>query len=135
MRLLLHPIFILAAAAYALLRLLQWIRVDVPELVVAYLADLACMPVLLGLTVVALRLLRKDSALRLTPAMILVAWLATSVLFEVVLPQRGSIYTGDVWDVVMYGVGSLLFVVMQQQSTSESLQAPVKRSIFPKQAS
>lgn len=59
----------------------------------------------------------------LSPAMILVAFVAFSLVFELILPKKSAMYVADVWDVVSYALGGLIFYFLQKKipARSESL--------------
>lgn len=98
------------------------IRIDrsssrlLPDFVSGFLPDFLCLPLMLWVILLLIRLIKKDKELMLTPAMIIVAVVAFSVLFEWVLPQRNSIYTSDVWDVVAYSFGGIAYYFIQKRS-------------------
>lgn len=100
---------------YVVHLVLKFGRVPVPTFFSHYFADLLCMPLLLSGAVLFMRWLRADAGLYLNGAMILVASLYVSLVFEYVLPLFFQRYTADVWDVVMYGVGGGLFGVFQKR--------------------
>ena len=100
---------------YVVHLILKFGRVPVPAFFSHYFADLLCMPLLLSSAVSFMRWLRADAGLYLNWAMILVATLYVSLVFECVLPLFFQRYTADVWDVVMYGVGGGLFGVFQKR--------------------
>ena len=70
---------------------------------------------LLSGAVLFMRWVRSDAGLYLSRAMILVATLYVSLVFECVLPLFFQRYTADLWDVVMYGVGGGLFYFFQKR--------------------
>lgn len=102
-------------ALYVVHLVLKFGRVSVPPFFSHYFADLLCMPLLLSSTVLFMRWLKGDAGLYLSGAMILVASLYVSLVFECLLPLLFERYTADVWDVVMYGVGGGLFFVFQKR--------------------
>ena len=72
-----------------------------------YLDDLLCMPILLG----ALLGEQYDLVGRqaLNWVQIVITFLIVAIVFEFFLPGVSVKYTADVWDVVCYGIGSLVF--------------------------
>lgn len=110
-----YPLLFLLLALYVVHLVLKFGRVPVPPFFSHYFADLLCMPLLLSSAGLFMRWLRAEEGLYLSWAMILVATLYVSLVFEYVLPLLFERYTADVWDVVMYGVGGGLFYVFQKR--------------------
>lgn len=110
-----YPLLSLLLALYVVHLVLKFGRVPVPMFFSHYFADLLCMPLLLSVAGLVMRWVRADAGLCLSGAMILVASLYVSLVFECVLPLFFQRYTADVWDVVMYGVGGGLFWVFQER--------------------
>ncbi len=106
-------------ALYLVHLVLKFGQVPVPPFFSHYFADLLCMPLLLSSAVLVMRWVRADAGLYLSGAMILVATLYVSLVFECVLPLFFQRYTADIWDVVMYGVGGGLFGVFQKDLLSK----------------
>ncbi len=109
-----YPLLSSLLVLYAVHLVLKFGRVPVPMFFSHYFADLLCMPLLLSVAVLVMRWVRADAGLHLSGAMILVATLYVSLVFECVLPLFFQRYTADVWDVLMYGVGGGLFYVFQK---------------------
>lgn len=110
-----YPFLCFLLVLYVVHLVLKFGRVLVPAFFSHYFADLLCMPLLLSGAVLFMRWVRADAGLYLSGAMILVATLYVSLVFEYVLPLFFQRYTADVWDVVMYGVGGGLFHVFQKR--------------------
>ncbi len=109
-----YPLLRFLLALYVVHLVLKFGQVPVPLFFSHYFADLLCMPLLLSSAVLFMRWLKADAGLYLSGAMILVATLYVSLVFEYVLPLFFQRYTADVWDVGMYGVGGGLFFVFQK---------------------
>lgn len=109
-----YPLLSLLWALYVVHLVLKFGQVPVPTFFSHYFADLLCMPLLLSGAALFMRLVRADEDLYLSRAMILVATLYVSLVFECVLPLFFQRYTADFWDVVMYGVGGGLFWGFQE---------------------
>lgn len=76
----------------------------------AYLDDLLAMPVVLGLTLQVFRWIHPlKNRFYFSKIQLLVGWIYFSLLFEVLLPRWSDIYTADLWDVVCYGIGTVIF--------------------------
>lgn len=109
-----YPLLCFLLALYVVHLVLKFGRVPVPLFFSHYFADLLCMPLLLSSAGLFMRWLRADPGSYLSGAMILVATLYVSLVFECVLPLFFERYVADVWDVMMYGVGGGLFFVFQK---------------------
>lgn len=103
---LLSPWFLAGAGLFIVHYFLQRAGLKFP-LADAYLDDLLCMPVVLSLSLAAMRFLYGKPAL--TNAQILFTLIYCSILFEVLLPMISSTYTGDILDVVLYAFGAWFF--------------------------
>ncbi|MDX2072195.1 MAG: hypothetical protein SFV55_27425 [Haliscomenobacter sp.] len=110
-----YPFLSFLLAFYVVHLVLKFGQVPVPPFFSHYFADLLCMPLLLSCAALIMRWLRAEEGLYLSGAMVLVATLYVSLVFECVLPLFFQRYTADVCDVVMYGVGGGLFFVFQKR--------------------
>lgn len=76
----------------------------------AYLDDLLCMPVVLGISMQMMQYLRTHKErYYLSKTHVLLAFGYISLMFEVVLPAFSDTYTSDPWDVLCYALGSMVF--------------------------
>jgi len=76
----------------------------------SYLDDLLAIPVILGITLQIYRLIHPLKKLfKFKKEHVFVVFLYVSILFEGVLPYYSKQYIRDLFDVLCYGVGSLIF--------------------------
>lgn len=108
MKLLLHPLFILASLLFLLNQFLESRQIFLPY-IHAYLDDLLCFPIVLTLTLSLLRKIYQNPHFRFTTMQIVFAVAYFSLVFEVILPYFSANYKGDVWDVVAYSLGAKVF--------------------------
>lgn len=105
-----NPYFISACMIFWLNQFLEKkLKIFIPY-VHAYLDDLLALPVVLGITLQVFKWihpLKKDFVFSRTQ--VFVGWLYFSFLFEFLLPRWSTTYTADVWDVVCYGIGAIIF--------------------------
>lgn len=101
--------FVLSILAYTFVRLSRRNNYDLPEFVNSYLTDFLCMPIILTLCLVGVRWIKRVPEFRLTLPMIFGMTAFYAVLFEWILPLRSPIYSADIFDVLMYFLGALLF--------------------------
>lgn len=89
-------------------------------LIHSYLDDLLCFPIVLTLGLAMYRYFKPNyqlSAWHIWPTVIVY-----SVYFEWYLPQTSTVYTADVFDVLMYAIGALIFQrFINRSSTNFSL--------------
>lgn len=91
---------------------LDQIGVEFPVFIRFYFMDLLCMPVICGIILFLLRIFKKDFYLIKSHLVSLTMMYA--IYFEVIMPPISERYTADIWDVVMYAVGSFLFYQVQK---------------------
>jgi hypothetical protein len=105
-----HPLFIISVLLFSINQLLEQAHVFIP-LLFSYLDDLLAMPIVLTLILAAERAYFGDNSFVLPWAWVVIAVLAFSVFFELVLPPFFPKHTADWLDVVAYTFGALLFHV------------------------
>ncbi len=129
MRILLNPIFILAAGVFWVTYLLEYFHIFTIPFVHHYLDDLLALPVILTVAVAAQRQwLYRNSFYTLTKIQVIFAVVYVSVLFEGILPAFSVKYTRDVWDMVAYILGAMLFYRFLNRPESVPLQPKTKIS-------
>lgn len=107
-----HPLFWISCATYFLLKLTRMGDWRLPFLH-DYVADLVCMPVVMGLGLAFLRLVVvRDGRYCLPLRMVVITVVFYSLLFEVWFPRISTAFTADWWDVVAYSVGAVVFQVV-----------------------
>lgn len=110
---LLHPFFLICLAAYLYVRLGRWEIFEVPIFVNNYLADFACMPIILTFCLVGVRKVKRMPHFELTIVMILGMTTFYALLFEWILPTQSFIYTSDFGDVLAYFLGAGCFYLLR----------------------
>lgn len=83
-----------------------------------YAADLLCLPIVLQLSLWGVRIFKSDAELQLTKSQIWVAFIYVSIVFEGVLPFYKDKYTADPIDVVMYLLGTLIYLKLLHKKAS-----------------
>ena len=80
------------------------------RLVHAYLDDLMAVPVVLGITLQVFKWIHpQKNTFVFTKFQVALGLVYFSVLFEFVLPKWSNTYTSDIWDLVCYAIGALIF--------------------------
>lgn len=111
----LHPVFIVLMTLYLLHLVLKANQLYQPALISSYFADLICVPFVMSLSLVLLRLLKQDDNLQLSIAKIVFFVVYVSLVFEWLLPMYSDRYTSDVGDVVAYAIGAILYYLFQKK--------------------
>lgn len=102
-------------AAYFFVFLLRRQELAMSQFIQFYLTDFLCLPIILCLTLMFLRLYKKNEILHLTPLKIIAAFIYVSLLFEIFLPKYFSGYTADIFDVVSYGFWGIIYYFIQKR--------------------
>lgn len=112
-----YPFNIISHPLVAMSMLLFWVNQILERVfhlhlpyVHAYLDDLLCMPVVLGISMQMMQYLRTSKSFYyLSKAHVVLAFGYISFMFEIVLPAFSPTYTSDPWDVLCYAAGSWAF--------------------------
>lgn len=80
-----------------------------------YLDDFLALPLILFSILLLFRMVIFKGKTYTIPYMyIILTWAFFSVYFEVWLPRKNNAFTADPWDMLAYGAGGILFVLMQK---------------------
>ena len=115
MKLILKPYFILSVVLYLLIRILRLFEIHIPEILNSHLTDFLFMPILLTVSLIGVRVIKRNKLINLTIGMIFVSTVFVSFMFEIFMPSRSSLFIKDYWDIVAYGVGALFFYIVQSR--------------------
>lgn len=110
----LHLYVVLSFVVFLGVQTLKFLSISGPNWIFHYLNDFLLIPMVATLGLNVVWILKNDRALRLDGFTILSLVVLFSVLFEYYLPQEDERYTADVWDVVCYGMGGMVFYVLQK---------------------
>lgn len=108
-RLIIQPFFSGAFLLYLSVHLSRAGLFYLPELVNSYLTDLLCLPIILTISLMVTRLIKRDHSISLTLLMIAGMTLFYAWYFEWYLPARNPHYTADIIDVWCYLVGAFFY--------------------------
>ena len=103
------PFFSISVFLYLIVRISRYGFFDLPVFINSYLTDFLCMPIILTLSLVGVRWIKKIPEFILSPVMIFGMTGFYALLFEVILPQYSSKYTQDPIDFILYFCGALLY--------------------------
>gem|GEM_PF-786964 len=112
----LHGVVICFLLIYAVVLGLRYYEVTTIPFVYNHLNDLLVIPLVATACLHVIWWIKKDRSLRLGILSILSLVILYSGYFEYYLPGIHRRYTGDVWDVMCYGVGGILFYFLQKLS-------------------
>lgn len=110
----LHIYVLLSLAVFLVVQISKYYAIAGPAWVFHYLNDFLAIPIIATIGLHGVWLIKQDKTLRLNGFTILSLVVLYSVVFEYYLPQQDERYTGDIWDVVCYGLGGLVFYVLQK---------------------
>jgi hypothetical protein len=106
----LNPFFIIPVVLFWANQYVEKILLVHIPWVHAYLDDLLAMPVVFGITLQVYRWIHPlKGRFVFTQTQVLIGVLYFAFLFEILLPKWSAYYTADLWDVLCYGLGALLF--------------------------
>lgn len=115
MSILKHPIFIAIVTVATGVYLLELFEIKLPWIISNYLNDLLCMPLVLSLSLVIIRILKKDDKLYVPLVVVVIVTLYYAFHFEWLIPKFNARYTADAIDVALYSFGAFLFYRFQKQ--------------------
>lgn len=121
-----NPIFLLCVILASTNQILEKALGIFVPVVHSYLDDLLCFPIVLTLGLAMYRYFKPNyelSAWHIWPTVVIY-----SVYFEWYLPQTSSVYTSDVFDVVIYVLGALIFQRFINRSSTDLSLAGFKNS-------
>lgn len=120
-----HPVFFGSIGLYVLIRFWRTSTYAIPDWINGYITDLICMPVVLMICLAFVRLIKSNSEIIINKWLIGFLCIEYAILFEWILPQRSSIYTGDWLDVVMYFLGGFIFYFIQPILKKKNLEKQI----------
>lgn len=108
-----YILFFISLAIFAILQLLLFLDVNLPDWVIFYVNDFLVMPIALTICLFIIHRVSKDRGIRLSLFTIFSLATLYSVYFEGFLPRYHWRYTADILDVVMYFLGGIVFYFTQ----------------------
>jgi hypothetical protein len=115
MKILKHPLFIGFVLVASFVFVANLFQIQLPNWLYFYLNDFLCMPIVLSLCLIILRILKKTESLYVPLLVVLGLSTYFSLHFEWLMPQLSTRYTSDIIDVVLYFSGALLFYSFQKR--------------------
>ncbi|MFD0796245.1 hypothetical protein ACFQZJ_02140 [Maribacter chungangensis] len=96
-----------------------------------YLNDLLCMPIVLKLCQYAVRSIKRDEHLNIPVKLSVTVTILYAIYFEVLLPKFNDRYTADFIDVILYFIGLVFFIWMENITQPQHKNEPDKNSTSP----
>ncbi len=93
----------------------QQLMIPLPWFANNYLNDLLCMPIVLKICQYAVRYIKKDKHITIPIKISFVLTMLYALYFELLLPKFSDRYTGDVIDILLYFIGLLFFLWIENQ--------------------
>ena len=103
---------------YFMIRFIRFEFPTAPDFIRFHLTDLLFVPAMALFALIAVRLVKNDLSLKITPLLVFFQTVIISIYFELYLPYyspRANEYTSDFIDIIMYFSGALLFLVLQKR--------------------
>lgn len=110
----LHWYVLLSLIIFLVVQISKFLSLAAPNWIFHYLNDFLVIPMVATLGLHAVWLIKKDKSIRLNIFTILSLVILFSVLFEYYLPKQSYQYTADIWDVVCYFMGGIVFYILQK---------------------
>lgn len=100
---------------YFIARIIRWRFPDLSLMLSGYFTDLLFVPTMCAFSLIFTRIIKRNSTIKIDWYWILLLTVAISFYFEYYLPfQPGNTYVSDFWDVVCYGIGAFIFILIQK---------------------
>lgn len=109
----LHVYVAISLAVFLFVQTLKFYSFSNPIWIFNYLNDFLTIPIVATICLHAVWFVKKDTTIRLNLFTIISLVIMFSVYFEYYLPMQSNRYTADVWDVVCYALGGLVFYLLQ----------------------
>ena len=110
----LHIYVFLSSLLFIGVQSLKFLSVFVPNLIFNHLNDFLLIPMVATISLHGVWMIKKDNSIRLNTFTIFSLVVLFSFVFEYYLPRQSDRYTGDIWDVVCYVMGGMVFYILQK---------------------
>lgn len=114
----LHVYVLLSLGVFLCVQSLKYFSVVGPNWVFNHLNDFLAIPIVATICLHGVWLIKKDNTIRLNIFTVLSLVALYSIVFEYYLPKQSYRYTGDIWDVVCYSLGGLVFYFLHKMDTA-----------------
>jgi hypothetical protein len=122
MQVLKSPLFLFCGVLFIIHQLLQKVLLIKIGVLDKYFDSLLAMPIILTLLLAERRwLFKKGDRYQLPVAHILLTTLYIVVVTEIIFPLLSTRFTGDVIDVLLYGIGSFIFYLVVNKKSTKAI--------------
>ncbi|MGB5982052.1 MAG: hypothetical protein WBG46_07890 [Nonlabens sp.] len=111
---LLHLYALLSIHIYAFVQIAKHQNLTDNSFILFYLNDLLIIPLVLTAALNVVWLIKKNKTIQLGILSIFSVFALYSYYFEYYLPEHTERYTADIYDIVCYGIGSVVFYILQR---------------------
>jgi hypothetical protein len=91
-----------------------------------YFSDILSIPLMLGLILLLMRIYTGDKSFTLSALKVFVAFIYISITFEFILPLYNNNFHKDYWDLLAYGLGSLIFILIQRSKKINTFKSNIR---------
>lgn len=110
----LHFYMLLSLVVFLCVQSLKSFSVAGPNWIFHHLNDFLVIPIVATVCLHGVLIIKKDKNIRLNTFTILSLVALFSIVFEYYLPKQSYRYTRDIWDVVCYFLGGVVFYFLQK---------------------
>ncbi len=111
----LHVYVFLSIGVFLCVQSLKQLAITKPDWVFNHINDFLTIPLVATLGLHAVWWIKKDKSIRLPIFTIFSLVLLFSIVFEYYLPQYSYRYTDDIWDVICYFFGGIVYYLLQKK--------------------
>jgi len=111
---LVHFYVLLSVLVFLVVQGLKFFSIEGPDWVFHHLNDFLLIPIVALLALHAVWFLHNDRSIRLNILTIFSLVLLFALVFEYDLPKQSYRYTSDLWDVIAYFLGGIVFYLLQK---------------------
>jgi hypothetical protein len=110
----LHFYILLSVIIFLIIQSLKYVSRIQSNWVFHHLNDFLTIPIVATVCLQGVWLVKKDYSIRITFFTIFSLVILFSVAFEYYLPKQSDRYIADIWDVVCYLLGGIIFYLLQK---------------------
>lgn len=115
MKILKHPLFLGSVLLSSFIYGANQLHIQLPHWTRFYLNDFLCMPIVLSICLMILRIVKKTESLYVPFVAVLALSTYFTLHFEWLMPHYSERYTSDFIDVILYFSGAILFYIFQKR--------------------
>ncbi len=114
-----HKWFLGFSLLYFIARVIRWSYPESFLLFSGYFTDLLFVPTMCSFALIFTRIIKRNQSIQISWYWIFILTAIVSYYFEYYLPfQPGNLYVSDPWDILCYGFGAIIFILIQSREPS-----------------